>query len=183
VPPRTFIALLRAINLGSHNKVPMPALRMMCQELGWLDVRTYIQSGNVVFRAACTAATAEADLEEALASGMGIRTPVLVRDATQWQRFVAANPFTQAAERTPNLVMLGLARRKMKTDAAELLQARAADGEEIVQDGEALWIHYAGGSGRSKLSPALLERAAGSPVTTRNWRTVLELGRMTNTAG
>ena len=55
------------------------------------------------------------------------------------------------------------------------LQAYAAGGERITQVGDALWIHYPNGSGRSKLSPALLDRLAGSPVTTRNWRTALKL--------
>ena len=74
--------------------------------------------------------------------------------------------------------MLALCGAPPNEDAVDLLLHRAADGERITRVGDALWIHYAGGAGRSKLSPAILDRAAGSPVTTRNWRTVLKLAEM-----
>jgi uncharacterized protein (DUF1697 family) len=75
--------------------------------------------------------------------------------------------------------MLCLSKIRPKPDAAERLRERAAGGEHIGQIGDALWIHFAGGVARSKLSPAVLDRMAGSPVTARNWLTVLKLEEMT----
>lgn len=94
-----WIALLRGINVGGHNKIPMAELRAVSSGVGWQNVSTYIQSGNIA-------------------------------------------------------------------------------GESIAQRTDSLWIHYASGSAKTKITPVLLDRLAGSPVTTRNWRTVLKIGDM-----
>jgi len=174
-----FIALLRGINVGGHNKVPMLELRTLCGDLGWEDVESYIQSGNLVFRAAGRATDLEGVLERAIERRFDLSVPVLVRPAADWPGYVGDNPFPRASKEEPNLVMLALSKKPPRKDAVDRLRERAADGERIEQVGDALWIHYAGGSGRSKLSPSVLDRLAGSPVTTRNWRTVLKLDEMT----
>jgi len=174
----TFIALLRGINVGGHNKVPMAELRALCGELDWEDVESYIQSGNLLFRAGGRAASLEGGLERAIEQRFGLSVSVLVRAGADWPGYVAGNPFPKASEKEPNLVMLALSKVPPRKDAVERLRERAADGERIERVDDALWIHYAGGSGRSKLSPSVLDRLAGSPVTTRNWRTVLKLDEM-----
>lgn len=173
-----FIALLRGINVGGRNMIPMPELRALCAGLGWGDVQTYIQSGNLLFRAGAEAARLEADLERAIERRFGPAIPVLVRAAAEWPDYVAGNPFPEASRSEPNLVMLALSKAPPERDAVERLTERAAGGERIARVHDALWIHYASGSGRSKLSPALLDRLVGSPVTTRNWRTVLKLDEL-----
>lgn len=179
----TFIALLRGINVGGHNKVPMAELRALCADLGWDGVRTYIQSGNLVFAAAGEASSLEADLERAIERRFGLSISVLVRAGADWPAFVAGNPFPGASESEPNLVMLALAKAPPPNDdAVERLLERAAGGERVERVGNALWIHFASGSARSKLSPAVLDRLVGSPVTTRNWRTVLKLEEMTESS-
>lgn len=170
-----FIALLRGINVGGHNRIAMPALRTLCTGLGWGDVRTYIQSGNLVFEAAGPAGKLEATLEGAIKEHFGLPISVVVRAADAWAAYVAGNPFPEASEREPNRVMLALSKAPPAPGAAAKLQEHAAAGERIVQAGDALWVHYAGGAGRSRLSPALFDRLVGSPVTARNWRTVLQL--------
>lgn len=175
----TFIALLRGINVGSSARIPMADLRILCEDLGWNDVRTYIQSGNVVFSADVSAAVLERDLEQALERRFGLTVSVLVRSGPQWSDYVRSNPFADASEREPNLVMLALAKLSPKADAVDRLRERATV-EQVERAGDALWIHFAGGSGRSKLTPGLLDRFAGSPVTTRNWRTVLKLEQLVN---
>ena len=174
----TFIALLRGINVGGHNKVPMAELRPLCAELGWKDVQTYIQSGNLVFTAGGAAAALEAKLEGAIERRFGFKISVLVRAAEDWPAYVKGNPFPEASEKEPNAVMLGLSKSPPKADAERSLNERATHGERIVQVGEALWIHFGDGVVGSRLSPGLLDRLVGSPVTTRNWRTVLKLGEM-----
>jgi uncharacterized protein (DUF1697 family) len=175
---KTFIALLRGINVTGRNKVPMEKLRSLCAGLGWKEVQTYIQSGNVVFQANGAAAKLEAAIEAAIERELGLSIATLVRAAVDWPAYVRGNPFPEASEKEPNLVMLALSKSPPRADAVEKLQERAECGERIVQVGDALWLHFGGGVGRSKLSPAVLDRSAGSPVTMRNWRTVLKVQEM-----
>lgn len=170
-----FIALLRGINVGGHNKVPMSDLRLLCTGLGWTQVQTYIQSGNVIFGAGARTAALEATLEAAIEKRFGLTIAVIVRAASDWARYAENNPFAEACEREPNLVLLGLSKAPPRADAAGALLERARDGERVERRGDAIWIHYAGGAARSKLSPALIDRLVGSSLTARNWRTVLAL--------
>lgn len=174
----THIALLRGINVGGHNRIPMAGLRELAGTLGWQDVRSYIQSGNLVFRASGGVPRLEVDLEAAIERQYNVSVPVIVRDARDWAGFLARNPFPQASMTEPKLVMLAVPKESLPESAAEELQARATLGESVRQTGHVLWIHYAGGVQGSRLSPGLLDRVAGSAVTTRNWRTVRELARM-----
>jgi uncharacterized protein (DUF1697 family) len=169
---------LRGVNVGGRTRVPMAALRALCADLGWREVETWIQSGNLVFAAGGRAPDLEARLEGALAEHLGVTTTVLVRTAAEWKRVIAANPFEEASDKAPNRVLLGLSKAPLEPGAAAALRARAADGERVEAAGGALWFHYPAGVGRSKLSPPLIDRLAGSPVTARNWRTVLKLAEM-----
>jgi uncharacterized protein (DUF1697 family) len=178
MPSTTFIALLRGINVGGRNRVSMTELRSACARSGWEDLQTYIQSGNIVFRSSATAARVETELERIIEERFGLSIPVIVRTAAQWDRYVGGNPFPEASRTEPNLVMLGLSKKRPAPGAAKTLAARAAEGESIAVVGDALWIHFSRGVARSKLSPGLLDAAAGSPVTTRNWRTVVKLGEL-----
>jgi uncharacterized protein (DUF1697 family) len=173
-----FIALLRGINVSGSNTIPMADLRAACGAAGWSDVATYIQSGNLVFGANGGAAALEAALESLIDKEFGLSIAVIVRSRAQWSAYVERNPFPEAAEEEPNRLMLCLSKAKPNPDAAGALQERARDGEQVRLAGDALWIHFPGGSGTSRLSPSLMNRLAGSPVTTRNWRTVLKLREM-----
>jgi uncharacterized protein (DUF1697 family) len=178
MPHLTFIALLRGINVGGQNKLPMAELRTACASLGWEDVQTYIQSGNIAFRSPGEPAVLEASLEAAISQRYGLNIPVIIRPGAEWPAIVAGNPFLAASAVTPNLVMLLLAKRAPLPAALTALQARAAAGEQLAQVGDALWAYFPAGSGRSKLSPALIDRLVGSPVTARNWNTVLKLNEL-----
>lgn len=179
MPPSTFIALLRGINVTGRNKIAMSDLRSLCADLGWTDIETYIQSGNLVFNADAPPASLEVELEQAIEARFGLIIPVIVRTAADWPAYIQGNPFPDESDREPNFVMLALSKSPPHEDAGSSLQDRAANGERIVQVGDALWIHYPDGVGRSKLSPALFDRLVGSPVTARNWRTVLRLDELT----
>lgn len=182
MPLHTFIALLRGINVTGRNKIAMSELRTLCADIGWIDVQTYIQSGNLIFRAAAPPASLEVELEQAIERRFGLSIPVVVRAAVDWPAYVRGNPFPEESQREPSLVMLALSKAGPLPGAAPALQDRAANGERIAQVGDALWIHYPDGAGRSKLSPALFDRLVGSPVTARNWRTVLQLDELARNA-
>ena len=171
------IALLRAVNVGGR-KLPMADLRALCGELGWEDVETYIQSGNLLFTAAGAAAALETKLEQAIAARFGFHSDAIVRTAPQWRRLAGSNPFPEESGREPNRVLAGLAKSKLAAGAAAAIAEAATGGERVKEADGALWFHYPEGVGISKLTPKLIDRAAGSPVTARNWRTVSALLEM-----
>jgi uncharacterized protein (DUF1697 family) len=173
-----FAALLRGINVGGHNRVPMADLREACERLGWSEVETYVQSGNVVFAASGGPKALESALEKMIAEEFRCEIPAIVRAAADWPRYLAANPYRKAAEEAPDRVMMLLTKKELAAGAAEALRERATAGEQVEAAAGSLWIHYPGGVARSKLTPALIDRLAGSPATARNWRTVLALAEM-----
>jgi uncharacterized protein (DUF1697 family) len=172
-----FVALLRAVNVGARS-LPMTELRALCAELGWREVRTYIQSGNVVFEARGAPADLESALEQAIQQRFGYWSDAMVRAGEAWQALLATNPLPDVGQAEPSRVLVGIAKRPVLPSAAETIAAKAVAGERVLLAGGALWFHYPAGVGTSKLSPALIDRAAGSPVTARNWRTMLALAQM-----
>ena len=172
-----FVALLRAVNVGGR-KLPMAELRALCGEMGWEDAATYIQSGNVVFSAGGGREALETRLEKAIAARFGMEVPVIVRTAAEWKLYPPANPFPEAAKDEPNRLMLLLSKKPPAAGAAAAIEAKATAGERVREAGGALWIHYPGGAGTSKLTPTLIDRAIGSPATARNYRTVRRIGEM-----
>ncbi|HWH22307.1 MAG TPA: DUF1697 domain-containing protein [Allosphingosinicella sp.] len=177
------VALLRGINVSASNKILMTDLRELCAGLGWRCAQTYIQSGNIVFEAEEEEAALEWDLEQAIRQRLALEIPVVVRSSDQWTRYVAANPFPDAAETEPDRLMLYLSKSQPAATAERLIQERARDGERIALAAGALWIHYPAGAGRSRLSPTLIDRLIGSSSTARNWRTVMKLQEMLDASG
>ncbi len=168
------VALLRAVNVGGR-KLPMADFRRQVAGLGWKNVATYIQSGNVVFDANCGPAEAGAALEALIREHHGYDAPAIVRTHAQWAKYPPGNPFPEAARDTPRYLLMLISRQPPATEAAELIQSRATAGEQVRQAGDALWIHFPNGSGTSRLTPGLIDKAIGSPATSRNYRTVCTL--------
>ena len=173
--PGPVIALLRGVNVGGNNAVSMPALCELCAKLGWTNVRSYIQSGNLVFVSAQSPAQLETELEAAILRRFKLSIAVVVRTAADLARYLRHNPFPDECAGEPSLVMLALSKRTPHPNAVKLLSERAANGERIARTEEALWLHCPNGMGRSKLTPGFLDRVVGSPVTVRNFRTVTKL--------
>jgi uncharacterized protein (DUF1697 family) len=173
-----YIALLRGINVGGHNKIPMAELRSLCAQNGLEKTESYIQSGNLVFTSPLTSTEVASLLEQAINQHFGFSIPVIVRAATQWSSIVAANPFPGASDKEPNLVMLGLSKGMPLVDARQELLKYAKFNERVEMVDKHLWIHFPEGSGRSKITPAVLDRVTGSVVTMRNWRTVQKLSAL-----
>jgi uncharacterized protein (DUF1697 family) len=168
-----FVALLRAVNVGGTGMLPMSELRALCVALGWQDVRTYIQSGNVVFRSEHQEPTLRRTLEGALTAKLGKPVGVAIRTGTALRATLDANPFPAGNPAQVTVVFL--------PDAAppDLLTGLVIPGrEEIRLIGREVFVHYPDGIGRSKLKlppPA----AAG---TARNLNTVARLADMAGTS-
>lgn len=169
-----FIVLLRGVNVGGNNKVPMADLRAAAEKAGYANARTYANSGNLVLEGKGTAEAVAKDVEALLAKRFGVDVPVIVRTAAQWKAY-RANPFPKGE---PAYVQLGLTKSAPDKACVAAIAERATLGEVAKVAGDAVWIHFPQGVGKSKLTPAFLDKAAGSPLTLRNWNTVQELARL-----
>jgi uncharacterized protein (DUF1697 family) len=179
--PATHVALLRAVNLGAHNKVGMTELRGLLVDLGFADARTLLQSGNVVFSGGARApARLEALLERAARERLGLDTDFHVRTARQWRALVDGNPFAAAARKDPgHLVVVCLKDAPSSKAVAALREAIAIKGrEEVEAAGRHAYFVYPDGIGTSKLTIALIEKKLGTRGTGRNWNTVLKLAAL-----
>jgi uncharacterized protein (DUF1697 family) len=171
----THIALLRGINVGGHRSVGMTDLRNFLTKLGFDDVRSLLQSGNVVFGSrARTGAELERFLEAESVKRFGIEIDFFVRAPEEWKSMIRQNPFRKEAELDPaHLVVMLLKSPPRPEDVAALQQG--ISGREIVQaKGRHLYAFYPDGQGRSRLTNAVIERKLGR-CTGRNWNTVLKL--------
>lgn len=174
-----YIALLRAVNLAGYKQVAMADLRDLLAKLGFADVRSLLQSGNLAFRGKARAtAPLERLLEEETKKRLALETDFFVRTAEEWKEVIARNPFPKEAERDPGrLIALFL---KGTADAVQVKALQAAiKGPEIARGGgRQAYIFYPDGMGRSRLTVALIEKQLGSRATGRNWNTVLKLGAL-----
>jgi uncharacterized protein (DUF1697 family) len=171
-----YVALLRGINVGGNQLVSMSGLRDMFTKLGFADVGTLLQSGNVVFESGRrSSADLESLLEAETRQHLGVTVTFFVRSAAEWSGIVAKNPFTDEAERDPaRLVVVLLKRAVGKTETAAL--QRAIVGREVARGaGREIYITYPDGQGRSKLTNAVIERTLGTSGTARNWNTVRKI--------
>ena len=169
----TWIALFRGVNVGGRNLLPMKALVALLGEQGLDEVRTYIQSGNVVFRGAGTAAALAQRILAAVTARFGFRPHLLVLSAADLARAASANPYAEACA-TPQYLHLWFLVEAPSAAAAKSLAAVRAPSERFTVRGRVLYLHAPEGIGRSKLA-ARAEALLGVPATARNWRTVTRL--------
>ncbi|WP_028745960.1 DUF1697 domain-containing protein [Rhizobium mesoamericanum] len=163
-----YVALLRAINVGGTGKLPMADLKAVCEELGFSDVKTYIQSGNVLFRTNEAEAQVEQKLDNALGKLLRKKPGVLLRSRKELEAIVANAPFPDAK---PSYLLVSFLPQTAPKDALDKMVA--PDGEEAVLAGREIYVHFPVGSGKSKLKlPAL------KPGTTRNLNTVRKLAEI-----
>jgi uncharacterized protein (DUF1697 family) len=181
----THVALLRGINLGGKNKVPMADLRALVAGLGHADVSTYIQSGNVLFSAPADAdcAAAASAISEAIGATLGVTAPVIVISRDELAEVLAANPFPDEPDpKRLHAVVLSeppAAELTAKLDAAVSQAAAKGDPSVVTVVGRTLYLHTPEGYGRSDLAATVL-RVVSSPKagltgTARNWATMTKL--------
>jgi uncharacterized protein (DUF1697 family) len=165
-----FVALYRGINVGGNNLVKMQALRALHVALGHEDVKTYVQSGNVVFRASGTAKSLENAIAAAFEKEFGFPAKVMVRGAGDWKKIVADNPYAKEAA-DPKKVHVAICAGAPDRKRVQALLEKTGGPEAFAIVGQTLYMHAPEGVGRSKFA-AGLERACGVPATGRNWNTV-----------
>lgn len=174
----TWVALLRAVNLGARNRVPMPALREALTGAGFTDVRSYVASGNVVLgsplRSAAKVGTAVRDV---IAERFGVDTPVLVRTGPQLAAVLDWNPFPDAAADHPHLVAVLHLAGQPSAAAVQALLAGDFAPVRVAHRGAEVVVDWHERSGIPKVDRAL--RKLGVVATARNWRTLTALVEMT----
>ncbi len=171
------IALLRGINLGSRNRVPMPALRDHLGQLGYGEVRTVVQSGNLVLESTASERQLAGNLREAIAERFGVDTPVVVRTAPQLAAVVESNPFPEAIA-DPKRYQVTFLERPCRADEARTLRAADVAPERLHVAGREIYVWHVDGIQRSPAAK-LLARQLGGVATARNWNTVLKLLELT----
>ena len=173
-----YVALLRGINVGGKHRLPMSELVGFCEALGCTDVRTYIQSGNVVFSASRALARAlPKRLSEAIMEQAGLSVPVVIRASSELHEVVQANPFVGRGIQTKVLHVAFLQRAPRAPDLGSLDHWRCTPDEfEVV--GSNVYLHCPRGFARTKLTTAYFDTRLRVVSTVRNWKTVLTLDDM-----
>jgi uncharacterized protein (DUF1697 family) len=175
----TYIAILRGINVSGQKMIKMDALRQAFERLGFQGVSTYIQSGNVVFRAENTSTTeVTEEITEKIQEEFGFYVPVIVLEKDTLERIIEGNPFaTNPALDTGKMHVTFLSSPPLLFDQ-EAIEAKKQDGERIAFSEHAVYLYCPNGYGRTKLSNDFLEKKLKVTTSTRNWKTVLELMKM-----
>jgi uncharacterized protein (DUF1697 family) len=174
--PSIHIALLRGINVGGKNRLPMKRLTEIFTEAGAHDVRTYIQSGNVVYRPAeRSAEEITQDVTQRVEQEFGIRTPIVVRSGAQIGEVLQSNPFSASPEEHLHVIFLAHA---PSPDRISLLDPHRSPPEEYIVSGSEIYLRAPNGVGQSKLTNAYLDSKLATISTSRNWRTVTILAEM-----
>ena len=174
-----YVSLFRGINVGGNRIVPMNELKSLHEALGFRDVITYIQSGNVVFTSDETDPFQIASqIEESFAQKFGFRSQVIVRTAAELEEAIANNPFQHSPEKESKAVLIVFLATRLEGSALEALKQSYNGPEEMYLIGQELFVYYPDGMGRSKLTLPLIEKKLKTAGTGRNWNTVLKLREM-----
>ena len=163
------LALLRGINLASKRRVGMADLRRLLEEAGYKDVRTHLQSGNVLLSSPLSPRKLEAKLEQQLAGGLGMEVQVLVRTRAELAKAVALDPLAKVATNRSRYLVVFLSKKLPARVARELEDAG------VVVSGRELYAWHPDGVQRSPLGKLLDDKRLGVVSTARNWNTVTKL--------
>lgn len=175
----TSIALLRGINVGGKNRLPMADLRQIFEEAGCTDVRTYIQSGNVVYEAPSGVdLPIDRIIAGAIEERLGLRVPVVLVGAEQFAAVVAGNPYVAQGYDPKTLYVAFLAGR-VDDERLAALDPDRSPPDTFVAFPRHIYLHMPNGVARTKLTSAYLDGTLGTISTARNWRTVSKLLEMT----
>jgi len=173
------VSMLRAVNVGGHNKIKMDALRALYESLKLREPQSYIQSGNVVFK------TDERDLarltkkiENAIEQTFGFRPDVVLRTTSDLRDVIAKNPFAKRRDIEPGKLQVHFLASDPGAEARANVLKIKTDPEELCLHGRELYIYFLNGMGKSKLSWAAVNKALKTPGTCRNWNTVTKLLEM-----
>jgi uncharacterized protein (DUF1697 family) len=168
------VVLLRGINLGSRNRVSMPKLRDVLEEAGFAEVKTYLQSGNVVLSSSKAAEQVRRECERLISNQLGLNIDVVVRSRAQVAKVVQLDPLGKVAK-NPKRYQVSFLAAKPSQAVVRRVEAAAVEPEQVVVRGREIYAWHPEGVARSKLWALLAGRQLGVTATARNWTTVTKL--------
>ena len=170
------ISMLRAVNLGSHNKIKMETLRALYESLKFEDPRTYVQSGNVIFRTREKNSPALAEkIRNAIERTFGCRPEVILRTTDELRKAIAATPFSSRRNLEPSKILVTFLAAEPGPEGRATLLNLKFHPEELHLKGRELYIYFPDGAGRSKLPWSSVERLLKTTGTARNWNSVTKM--------
>jgi uncharacterized protein (DUF1697 family) len=171
-----YVTLLRAVNVGGRNRLPMAELRATLSARGFDGVTTVLQSGNVLLESADPEQVVAATVAETIEASFGLRIGVVVRTAAELTAIAGRNPFLASdEERDPATLHVAFLSKRPSAASVATLDPDRSPPDSFMLEGRELYLSYPNGSGRSKLTLDYLERCLGVQATARNWRTVQRL--------
>jgi uncharacterized protein (DUF1697 family) len=177
----TFISLLRGINVGGKKSIKMDRLQESFEELGLENVRTYVQSGNVIFMVPKISAEALSQrIREKILADFGVSVSVLLLSSEELNNTIKNNPFLMEKGIDPSKLHVTFLSEIPKKSAIKELEAKSTEPDEFRYSENRIYLYCPNGYGRTKLSNNTIEKILSVTATTRNWKTVNELYRISS---
>jgi len=174
-----YIAMLRGVNVTGHNTIKMEVLRGLCQGLGFRNVETYVQSGNIVFQALLENPEAISKrIGETVLRSFGFDTPVLVRTSKEIGNVIASNPFLKEKGIDSSKLHVTFLSETAQKGSEKKLETLATNPDRFYPASHEIYLYCPGGYGRTRLSNNAIEKALSVEATTRNWKTTNTLFEM-----
>ncbi|WP_420581834.1 DUF1697 domain-containing protein [Reichenbachiella sp.] len=176
-----YIALLRGINVSGQKLIKMDALRTSLSKLGYDNIQTYIQSGNIVFETSeSNQKKIESQIHENIKGTFGFDVPVIVRSQKEWKETFSNNPFVNDRSEEITKLYVTILADAPSQENLKVLEDFHSGPEEFSMVGSNLYLFYANGAGKSKLDHNTIERKLKVKGTSRNWKTTTKLMEMLN---
>jgi uncharacterized protein (DUF1697 family) len=176
------IALLRGVNVGSHNRIAMGELRELLADLGYGDARTLVQSGNIVLTAEIDPCVLERELQREIAGRFGVSTPVVVRTRDELAAAIAFDPLGEIADQ-PKLYQVSFLSKQPSAETMHEIEAVDFAPERFVHRGREIYAWHPAGIQRSRLARLLSDKRLGVTATARNWSTTTKLLELADELG
>lgn len=173
-----YVALLRAVNVGGRNRLPMAELRIALSEQGFASVATVLQSGNVLLDSPESERTVSATVHAAIVGAFGLDVATLVRSQRELAEIADSNPFEDGDGIDPARLHVAFLREVPEAAKVAALDPDRSADDAFVVSGREVYLHYPHGSGNARLTLTYLERTLGTEGTARNWRTVQRLAAL-----
>jgi len=173
---KTYIALLRGINVSGQKKIKMADLKVSLEKLNFTDIVTYIQSGNLIFKSDLNSiAEVEKLIHDAILNDFGFDVPTLIKTPQEFINTIENNPFEKDTSKDPKLFYVVFLKEKPLSENIAVLKTYDYSPEEYILDDKIIYFYPANGAGKAKMNNNFFEKKLKVQATTRNWRTTLKL--------